>query len=162
MERVPAVQVVGAIADDEADRRAEAAGQQQREQVAGGVVGPVHVLDDDEGGLRRAARGEQGVDRLGHLAGVGRPAGTGAIRRTGRRATRSRAPRRAAAGQQVAQARVRREHAVDDLGVGRVEGADELDEGEVGEGAAGLPDAVADGRRPAGRGGVGEQLGEQP
>ncbi len=78
VERVPAVQVVGAIADDEADRRAEAAGQQQREQVAGGVVGPVHVLDDDEGGLRRAARGEQGVDRLGHLAGVGRARRTGA------------------------------------------------------------------------------------
>ena len=75
VERVPTVQVVGAIADDEADGRAESARQEQGEQVARGVVGPVHVLDDDEGGAVGAARREQGVDRLGHLAGVGRPAG---------------------------------------------------------------------------------------
>ena len=166
VERVPAVEVVGAVADDEADRRGEAAGQQQGEQVAGGVVGPVHVLDDDEGGLRGAARGQQGVDGLGDLARVGRAAGTPTwpIRTAARRCGRGRAgrERRSGAGQQVAQARMGLEHAVDDLGMRRVEGSDELDEGEVGERAAGLTDAVAHGRRPAGCVGVGEQLGEQP
>ena len=161
VERVPAVQVVGAIADDETHRRAEAAGEQQREQVAGGVVCPVHVLDDDEGGLRRPTRGEQGVDRLRDLTRVGRP--TGPHRADRLRACRRRARERltVVAGQQVAQARVRREHLVGDVGVGSLEGADELDEGEVGEGAAGLSDAVADGRRPACGRGIGEQLCEQ-
>ena len=74
--------------------------------------------------------------------------GSVAASRDARRAAASGASTRP--GQQVAEARVRHEHALDDVGVASVDGADELDEGEVGEAAAGLADAVADGREPAG------------
>ena len=85
VEGVAAVEVVGAVGHDETDGRGEAAGQQEGDEVARGVVGPVDVLDDDEGGLRVAERREQGMDGLGDLAGVGGPARACSARRRRRR-----------------------------------------------------------------------------
>src|SRR6478736_3787545 len=153
VQGVAAVEVVGAVGHDETDGRGEAPGQQKGDEVARGVVGPVDVLDDDEGGLRVAEGGEQGVDGLGDLARVGGPSrllGVLAVRHVD------------SAGQQVPEDRVRQEHALDDVRATGVDRAHELDEGEVRETAAGLADAVADRGEPAGAGGVGDELRDDP
>ena len=53
-QRVAAVEVLGAVATTMADRLGEGTGEEEADHVAGGLVGPVGVLDDQEqGGLRR-------------------------------------------------------------------------------------------------------------
>ena len=47
-QRMAPVQVVGAVADDEVHRVGEPAGQQEPQQLAGGAVRPVRVLDDQQ------------------------------------------------------------------------------------------------------------------
>ena len=88
---VSAVEVVGAVGREHDDRPAEGAGEQEGEQVAGGAVGPVHVLDDDE---HRALLGEvvegavDRVEEVGALEVLGGPPTAVApeiIRRPGRR-----------------------------------------------------------------------------
>ena len=96
---------------------------------------------------------EQGVDGLGDLAGVGGPSRVLGALAVGHVDT---------AGQQVPEDRVRLEHALDDVGAAGVDRAHELDEGEVREAAAGLADAVADRGEPAGAGGVGDELRDDP
>ncbi len=110
VEGVAAVEVVGAVGHDETDGRGEAAGQQEGDEVARGVVGPVDVLDDDEGGLRVAEGGEQGVDGLGDLARVGGPSRV--LGAAGRRARRL---GRAAGGRGSGASRARARRHRDDL-----------------------------------------------
>ncbi|MCZ0982179.1 hypothetical protein O1L60_33730 [Streptomyces diastatochromogenes] len=77
-------QVLGPVGEDEAQPGRQVAGEQE-EQVAGGLVRPVQVLDDQR---RRAERGEErpyGLEQLETPAGeVGRP-----LRRGGSRSARS-------------------------------------------------------------------------
>ena len=64
------MQVVAAVGRHDADPAREAAGEEQGEQVAGGLVGPVDVLDDEQ---ERGLGGEvvEGrVDRLDEVAAV--------------------------------------------------------------------------------------------
>ena len=78
-------------------RRRAAAGEQQGQQLAGRLVGPVHVLDDDEERPAAAEVGEgavHGLDEVGAhgvAAGSRRPPGArGAPARGGRRRARRR------------------------------------------------------------------------
>ena len=82
-----AVQVVGPVGGDHGRPLGPQPGQQEREQVAGGLVGPVQVFDDQQqrrGDLRRVAeRAGDGVEQLqpGRVVVGGRrrggPAGPG-------------------------------------------------------------------------------------
>ena len=66
-ERVAAVQVVGAVRADHGDGLAVQHAEQERDQVAGGGVGPVQVLEDEQHrGLVRQL-GEQAQHRAEHL-----------------------------------------------------------------------------------------------
>ena len=66
-QRVPAVQVVGAVGRDEGDGIVDETGQQVAQQVAAGPIGPVHVLQHDEQRLRRGELAEQRGDGLEQL-----------------------------------------------------------------------------------------------
>jgi len=69
-QRVPAVQVVAAVARDDHDADGGQPGEQEAEQVAGGLVGPVDVLDDQRDRLvagEVAQSGEDGVEQLAAL-----------------------------------------------------------------------------------------------
>ncbi|MET3962191.1 hypothetical protein ABIE44_002125 [Marmoricola sp. OAE513] len=63
-QRVPSVQVVGPVRRDDRDRVLERAGEQEADQVAGGGVGPVDVLEHQQqrGGGRDPV--EQSVHRV--------------------------------------------------------------------------------------------------
>ena len=61
-QRVTAVDVVAAVGHDERDGSLELPGEEVAEQLAGGLVGPVDVLDHDQQGLLAAGLLEQGVD----------------------------------------------------------------------------------------------------
>ena len=85
-ERVAAVEVVGAVAGQHDDRSGEATGEEEGEQLAGGAVGPVGVLDDehergDQGRLLeervdgREQVGPLDADGLGTLGGEHAPPG---------------------------------------------------------------------------------------
>ena len=52
-QRVAAVQVVAAVGRDDRDGRVEAAGEQEAEHLAGRLVGPVGVLDEQQQGAAR-------------------------------------------------------------------------------------------------------------
>ena len=85
-ERVAAVQVVGAVRRHDRHRRLERPGEQEAEQVAGRLVGPVAVLDDQQHRGHRGSLLQQGVHRgeqvgpVEHLALD--PAGGGRRRRS--------------------------------------------------------------------------------
>ena len=143
VQRVAPVEVVAAVGDDEGDGRAEAAREQDGEQVPGAVVGPVHVLDDDHERTLPGRGGEQRVDALGDLARVGRR-----TRRGGRR-------------MEDGQPGVLLEQLVEGRGVPG-QPADELDEGEPGQGLPADPDAVAGDDETTGLAGLGGQLGDEP
>ena len=71
-ERVAAVQVVGAVRRHHGDRADEGPGEQEAEHVAGGLVGPVGVLDDEQGRGLLGDRLEQGVHGLEQVGPVER------------------------------------------------------------------------------------------
>src|SRR5436305_1327634 len=79
--RRPPVQVVAAVAGDDHDAYGAEPGEEEAEQVTGGLVGPVDVLDDERDRVDRGEMAEGGQDRVEQLAaldrhaGVGRPAG---------------------------------------------------------------------------------------
>ena len=71
-QRVPAVQVVAAVGRDDRDRGVEAAGEQEAEHLAGGPVGPVHVLDEEQqrrGPAEQLEGGVHGREQVGPVAG---------------------------------------------------------------------------------------------
>ena len=106
-KRVTAVDVVAAVGGEERDAVGAAAGEQQGQQLAGRLVGPVDVLDDDEQRPAAAEVGEGAVHGLDEVGAHGVAAGTrrdprargaparGGRRRARRRGSRSRASRAA-------------------------------------------------------------------
>ena len=70
-QRVAAVQVVGAVGRHQLDLAREGAGEQEAEQVEGGPVGPVDVLDDEQqrpvGGGDVLEQGGYGVEEVARL-----------------------------------------------------------------------------------------------
>ena len=132
-ERVPAVDVVAAVGREEADAVGAPAGEEEGQQLAGRLVGPVDVLDDDEHGSAAAEVGEGAVDRLDEVGAHGIPAG--------------------AAGQprhERDEPGVGGDEVVDEVALPGVEPRDHLDEGQVRQAGADLPDAVADEDPPVG------------
>ena len=63
-QRVPPVQVVAAVGSHDRHGRGEAPGEQIAEQVQGGLVGPVQVLDHQQQRRLPAELDEHGVQRL--------------------------------------------------------------------------------------------------
>jgi len=81
-ERMPPVQVVGAVGHHDADGHVEPAGEQQAQHVLGGPVGPVSVLDDEEHRACGTQVGQRGMHVVEQIAtadrrrgGVGGPEG---------------------------------------------------------------------------------------
>ena len=103
-------------------------GEQEAEQVAGGLVGPVHVLDDQHDRLLGGQVGERAQHRVEQLAA----------------STRSSASRAAAAGQEPLDGRVRGEQRVDQLGRLGGQPAERLGERQVGRRGVAEVDAVPD------------------
>ena len=68
-ERVAAVEVVGAVGHDERDAR-HRTGEEEAEHVAGGLVGPVGVLDHDEDRGALGDGGEEVAERVVDVAAV--------------------------------------------------------------------------------------------
>ena len=132
-ERVPAVDVVAAPGGEQPDAVGAAAGEQQGEQLAGRLVGPVHVLDDDEHRPPAAEVGEGAVHRLDEVGAHGVAAHAAGE-----------------PGHEGHQPRVGRDQLVDELAVAGVEGGDHLDERQVGQARADLADAVPDEHPPVG------------
>ena len=66
-QRVAAVQVVAAVGRDDGDGRVEAPGEQEAEQLAGGLVGPVHVLEQQQQGRGAASTSSAACDRREQL-----------------------------------------------------------------------------------------------
>ena len=148
-QRVLAVEVVGPVGRHERHRLAERSGEQEAHQVSGRLVGPVEVLDDDHerlllgGGLEEGVHGfeQRGlVDGGAALAGlVDHPA----------------------AGREALEGGVMGGDGGDDLGGGGLEAAEDLGEGEVGQGAVGEVEAVAGDDLPAEVEGAVAQRGEE-
>ena len=139
-ERVAAVQVVGAVGRDQGDRRLEAAAEQEAHQVAGRLVGPVEVLDDEEQGLAGAGGLGEGVDGVEEGGLVGRDGlGVGGL------------AQHPLAGQQTEQRGVALGDLVEEVGQLAGDPAGDLGEGEVGEGAVGEVEAVSGLDQPAAR-----------
>nr|WP_264674201.1 hypothetical protein [Nocardioides lijunqiniae] len=137
-QRVAAVQVVGAVGGDDRDGAVELAGEEEAEHVAGGPVGPVGVLDDQQeraalgGGLEHRVHGAEevgAVERLGVVAGGGR--------------------QDAAARLEAGERGVDGRHLADDVGQVEGEATEHLGEREVGQGAVAEVEAVAGDDLPA-------------
>ena len=134
--------VVAAVGREEADAVGAPAGEEQGEQLAGRLVGPVDVLDDDEHRSAAAEVGEGAVDRLDEVGAHGIPAGTAGEPRHER-------DEPGVGGDEV----------VDEVALPGVEPGDHLDEGQVGQARADLADAVADEHAPVG--GPGRRAGRR-
>ena len=150
-QRVAAVQVVGAVGHDEGDPGGEGAAEEEAEHVAGGLVGPVGVLDHHEERTRVGGpleEGVHGVEEVAALEGlvVGTALGV------------PDPPTRL----QPAQGGVGVEHLLDEVGVGEREAAEDLGEGQVGEAVVGQVEAVTGGDLPAVVDDEVTQLGQQP
>ena len=156
-QRVLAVQVVGAVGRDERHRLAERTGEQEAHQVTGRLVGPVEVLDHEEerlllgGGLEE---GVHGIEQRG-LVDVGADAGPG----TG--GTLAALVHHPASGREAVQGGVVAATEASDLGGRDLEAAEDLGEGEVGQGAVGEVEAVAGDDLPAQVEGAVAQRGEE-
>ena len=137
---VAAVHVVAAVGDQQGDAVGQAAGEQQGQQLAGRLVGPVHVLDDDQERPTPAEVGEGAVDGLDEVGAHGVAAGSGGD-----------------PGHQGHQAGVVGHELVDQVALAGVETGEHLDEGQVGQARAALADAVADEGAA-----VGAQAGDVP
>jgi hypothetical protein len=81
---VAAVQVVAAVAGHHADAGLEAAGEQEAQQLAGRLVGPVDVLDDEEQRTAAAQLLEDRVHRLEEIGAVDAVGAVGGVRPRGR------------------------------------------------------------------------------
>ena len=139
-QRVPPVHVVAAVRGEEGHPVGKSAGEEQGEQVAGRLVGPVHVLDDDE---QRAAAPEV---REGAVHGLDQVGAHGILAGPGRHAR-----------DQGHQPRVVGDQLVDEVALAAVEGREHLDERQVGKAGSPFADAVPDERAP-----VGGEPGEVP
>ena len=137
-QRVAAVEVVGAVGDDERDA-GKGAGEEEAEHVAGGLVGPVGVLDDHEDGRLLGDGGEEVAERVVDVAAV-----EGLVARRGLAAAD------APAGLEAGERGVLLEHARGDVGLVGHDAAEDLGEGEVGQGAVGEVEAVAGDDLPVG------------
>ena len=115
-EGVPAVDVVAAVGDQEADAVGAASGEEEGQQLPRGLVGPVHVLDDGEHRCATPQVGERAVHGLDEVGAHGIPPGAcGEPRDEGD------------------QAWVGGDELVDEPTLPRVEPGEHLDEGEVRE-----------------------------
>ena len=76
---MPAVQVVAAVGRHDGDRRVEAPGEQEAEHLAGGLVGPVHVLDEEQQRGGPAEQLERGVHRREQLGAVDWPSSASSV-----------------------------------------------------------------------------------
>ena len=137
-ERVAAVEVVGAVGHDERDAR-HRTGEEEAEHVAGGLVGPVGVLDHDEDRRALGDGGEEVAERVVDVAAV-----EGLVARRGLAAADP------AAGLEAGEGGVHLEHAGGDVGEVGHEATEDLGEGEVGQGAVGEVEAVAGDDLPVG------------
>ena len=147
-QRVAPVQVVTAERDHQRDGAEETPSQQETEQLARRLVRPVHVLDHHQQRLGGRKVLETGVQALEEIAAVG-------LRRLGGGAAEvglQERPEGGVGGDQV----------IGHLRLVGEQTAEELDEREVGEGAAGLTETVPDHDPPAVVTGALRELGEQP
>ena len=147
-QRVAAVQVVAAEGDHQRDGAEETPGQQETQQLSGGLVRPVHVLDHHQQRLGGRKVLETGVQALEEVAAV-------RLRRLGGRTAEVGLQERAQGG-------VGGDEVVGDLGLVGQQPAEQLDEREVGQGAAGLAETVADDDPPPLVTGPLRELGDQP
>jgi hypothetical protein len=136
-ERVAAVQVVGAVGADHADPLALQHAAEEDQQVTGGAVGPVEVLDDEQHRLHVGQQPEQRAEQ----PLLGEPGRRRALR----------------AGQQLAQ------HGMGSGGLahGGLGAAQRVGQRQVGQRVAQLG-ALADQDVEAARAGLGGQLGGEP
>lgn len=139
---MPAVQVVGAVGAQHQQPLRAQPGEQEGEQLPGGAVRPVQVLQHDQQRRRRGRVAHGTGHRVEHLQAPGVPVpcrGAGCLRRT---------------GQQPVQHRPQR-------GARPVQRAEHLGEGQVGECGAALVQTPPDGDLHARlRGGPAERGGE--
>jgi hypothetical protein len=150
-ERVAAVEIVGAVGGDEGDRGVEPPAEEEAHQVAGRLVGPVEVLDDEQEGALTADGLGEGVDAVEEGGLVGRDGlGVGGL------------GQHALAGEEPEQSGVALGHLVEGVGELAGDATGDLGDGEVGKSAVGEVEAVpgqhlpALGQRPV------AQLGQQP
>ena len=129
-QRVATVEVVGAVGHDERDAR-DRAGEEIAEHVAGGLVGPVGVLHDDEDRRVLGDGGEEVAERVVDVAAV-----EGLVARRGLAAADP------AARLEAGEGGVLLEHARGDVGLVGHHAAEDLGEGEVGQRAVGEVEAV--------------------
>ena len=154
-QRVLAVQVVGAVGRDERHRLAERAGEQEAHQVTGRLVGPVEVLDHEDerlllgGGLEEGVHGieQRGPVEWGPMLAPPEPL-AGLVDHP-------------AAGREAVQGGVVAGDGGEHLGGRDLEAAEDLGEGEVGQGAVGEVEAVAGDDLPAEVEGAVAQRGEE-
>ncbi len=137
-QRVAAVEVVGAVGADEADALGLQHPAEEDQQVAGGLVGPVQVLEDEQHGPRGQEAEHRAEELLLRQARRALPAGVGA------------------AGQQPAEDRPRVERRAQ-LPACRTQGVGER---EVGECVAEFGALADEHGEPGGLGTLG-QLGDQ-
>ena len=134
---VAPVEIVGAVGDHERDT-GEVAGEEEAEHVARGLVGPVGVLDDDEECSLPGDGGEEVAERVVDVAAV-----EGLVARRGVAAAD------AASRLEAGERGVLLEHACGDVGLIGHDAAEDLGEGEVGQGAVGEVEAVTGDDLPA-------------
>ncbi len=148
LEGVPSVQVVGAVAHDHAEGRIETPGQQQGEDVTGGVVGPVDVFEHHQQRARPRDRDQAIMD------GFCQPSGAGDAHH-GRLGMLD-------GGQQQPERRMPGCGFRDLVGCLRPQDGEHLGERQVGHPGPGLSGAVADGDRDARVLCCGEEVAQQP
>ena len=153
-QRVATVQVVGAVGRHDPDRTEEGPGEQEAEHVAGRLVGPVGVLDDEQHRRLLGNRLEDRVHRLEQVTTVKR----GALAVVSTMPTVGQHP---AAGLEPTEGGVGVGNRRDDVGQVGGQPAQHLGEREVGQRAVAEVEAVPREHLPA----LGErevaQLGEQ-
>ena len=149
-ERVPSVEVVGAVRRHQGHRPVEGAGEQEAEHVAGRLVGPVGVLDDQEHRGLLGGRLEEEVDRLEQVGPVEGRAVAGLV-----------GAEHPAAGLEPAERRVDAGDGADHVGEVDGQPAEHLGEREVRKRAVAEVEAVAGEHLPALGVGQVAQLGEQ-
>jgi hypothetical protein len=150
-ERVTAMEVVRAVGGDQGDRPVEATAEEEADQVAGRLVGPVEVLDDQEEGCLAADGLGEGMDAVEQGPLVGRH-GLG-VGRLGQHPL---------PGEEPQQSGVTEGDLVERVGELAGDPAGHLGDGEVGQGAVGEVEAVTGEDLPALRDGPVAQLGQQP
>jgi hypothetical protein len=150
-ERVPSVEVVGAVRRHHGHRPVEGAGEQEAEHVAGRPVGPVGVLDDQEHRGLLGGRLEEEVHGLEQVGAV-----------EGRTVARLVGAEHAAAGLEPAERRVDAGDVPDHIGEIVGQSAEHLGEREVRERAVAEVKTVPGEHLPALGVGQVAELGEEP